>query len=172
MKSMRKLLPVVMIATFIVACKKNNDNPNAVNATDKSFLTQTYLASKTEIQLGKLALAKTSNPNVQSFGQRIITSYKEMQSELMAVADKINFPISDTAFISGQSATPLIELSAPSFDAAYMRNAASNHRNILDQFQNELSNGNNTYVRYYFLNKYIDKIRAYYIEADSISRRL
>ena len=50
MKSMRKLLPVVVIATLFIACKKENDNPNEVNATDKNFLAQTYLAAKTEIQ--------------------------------------------------------------------------------------------------------------------------
>ena len=167
---MRKLLPVVMIATFIVACKKNTDNPNAVNSTDKSFLTQTYLASKAEIQLGKLALNKTGSPTVQSFGQRIMARYKEVQSDLIAVASKINFLLTDTVMISNQTTSALNELNGLAFDMAYMRNVASNQRKTLENFQNELTNGNNTYVRYYFLNKYIDNIRAFYIEADSLSR--
>jgi predicted outer membrane protein len=169
---MRKLLPVVMIATFIVACKKNNDNPNAINPTDKSFLIQTYLASKAEIKLGQLALTKAGSPAVQNFGQRIIADYKELQSDLMAVASKINFPLTDTVLISSRTTSALNELNGSAFDSEYMRSDALSQRNMLDIFQNELNSGNNTYVRYYFLNKYIDQVRAFYIEADSLSRKL
>ena len=171
MKSMRKLLPVVMMATFIISCKKNNDNPNAVNATDKKFLIQTYLASKAEMQAGQLALKK-GNSSVQNFGQRIIADYKNVQSDLIAVANKLNFALTDTVSIEPQAISSLNELNGYSFDTAYTRSSALNQRNTLDIFQNELNNGNNTYLRYYFVNKYVDKIRAYYLEADSLSRSL
>jgi predicted outer membrane protein len=170
-KSMRKLLPVMMMTTFMISCKKNNDNPNAVNSTDKNFIIQTYLASKVQIQAGQLALNK-GNSSVQNFGQKIIAGYKDVQSDLIAVANKLNFSLTDTVSIERQTVSPLNELNGYSFDTAYMRSSALSQRNMLDVFQNELNNGNNTYVRYYFLNKYIDKIKTYYIEADSISRSL
>lgn len=66
----------------------------------------------------------------------------------------------------------LNERNGYSFDTAYMRSRTLSQMNTLNIFQNELNNGNNTYVRYYFLNKYADKIRAYYLEADSILRVL
>lgn len=169
---MRKLLPLLMIATFILSCKKNNDNPNAVNSTDKNFLIQTYLASKAEIQLGQLALNNANNPIVRQFGKKIIAGYKDVQLDLVAVAGKINFPLSDTALISSQSTSALNELTGFAFDTAYIRSRSISQRNTLDVFQDELNGGNNTYLRYYFLNKYIDKIRGYYIEADSLSRVL
>jgi putative membrane protein len=173
MKSMRKLLPLMMMMTaFMISCKKNNDNPNAVNSTDKNFIIQTYLASKAEIQSGQLALNKANSSSVQNFGRRIISGYKDVQSDLIAVANKLNFPLTDTVSISRQAISALNDLNGYSFDTAYMRSRALSQRTTLDIFQNELGNGNNTYLRYYFLNKYIDKIRAYYIEADSLSRTL
>jgi putative membrane protein len=168
---MRKLLPVMMMTTFLISCKKNNDNPNAVNSADKNFIIQTYLASKAEIQAGQLALNK-GNSSIQNFGQKIITGYRSIQSDLITVANKLNFPLTDTVSISRQAISVLNDLNGYSFDTAYMRSSALSQRNTLNIFQKELNDGNNTYLRYYFLNKYIDKIKAYYIEADSLSRTL
>jgi putative membrane protein len=168
---MRKLLPVV-IATLLIACKKDNDNPNEVNSTDKNFLIQTYLAAKGEIQAGQLALNKSGNGMVQSFGQRIIADYKAAQTDLIAVANKLNFSLTDTTMIGNRSISYFDELSGYSFDTAYLQSRMQSQLELLRKFQIELNNGNNTYVRYYFLNKYIDKVRAYYQEADSISRAL
>lgn len=169
MKSMRKLLPVV-IATLLIACKKDNDNPNEVNSTDKNFLVQTYLAAKTEIQVGELALNKSGSGIVQNFGQRIIADYRAAQTDLIAVANKLNLSLTDTATIRINSISSLNELNGYSFDTAYLRSRREDQLNLLGHFQDELNSGNNTYIRYYFLNKYIDKVRAYYEEADSISR--
>jgi predicted outer membrane protein len=116
-------------------------------------------------------LNKANSSAVQNFAQKIIGGYKDVQSDLIAVANKVNFSLTDTVSIERQAIASLNELNGYSFDTAYMRSSASN-QNMLDIFQKELNNGNNTSVRYYFLNKYIDKIKGYYIEADSISRRL
>jgi putative membrane protein len=166
---MRKLLPVV-IATLLIACKKNDRNPNEVNSTDKNFLIQTYLAAKAEIEAGQLALNKSGNAVVQNLGQRIIADYKAAQTDLIAVANKLKFSLSDTATIGSRRITYLNELNGYSFDTAYIQSSMRSQSGLLRNFQDELNNGNNTYVRYYFLNKYIDKVRAYYSEADSISR--
>jgi len=168
---MRKLLPVVL-AIFIIACKKENDNPNTVNPTDKNFLIQTYLASKAETQAGQLALNKSSSVTIQNFGQRMMTDYNAMRTDLIAVANKLNFALTDTSEINAQSVSNLNELNGYSFDTAYVHSRVQTQFNTLSNFQNELNNGNNTYVRYYFLNKYIDKIKTYYLEADSIFRAL
>jgi predicted outer membrane protein len=168
---MRKLLPVV-IATLMIACKKNNDNPNEVNSTDKTFLLQTYLAGKEEIKAGQLAISKTSNAAVKEFGQQIIDGYRMAQSDIVDVANKLNLALTDTVSISTRGSSTLGELSGYSFDTAYIKSRARSQMVMLGIFQNELNNGNNTYVRYYYLNKYIDKVQDYFHKADSLSRAL
>lgn len=169
---MRKLLPVVLIATLMISCKKENDNPNELNSTDKNFLIQTYLVTKEEIRLGQLAINKTNHPPIQNFGQRIIADYKAAQADLKEVANKLHFALTDTVTLGMQSTSSLNELNGYFFDTAYIHSRARSQMNTLGLFQNELNNGNNTYLKYYFLNKYIDKVRSYYQEAESLARSL
>jgi predicted outer membrane protein len=166
---MRMLLPFVVLTTLSIACNKDDDNPNAVNSSDKNFLIQTFQAARAEIKAGGLALINSNSSVVQNFSQRVITDYRSMQSDIKAVADKINFALTDTVALTIQSAN---NVSGYSFDTAYIRSTARNQINLLSIFQNETNTGNNTYVRHYFLNKYVDMIKAYYLEADSIFRTL
>jgi putative membrane protein len=166
---MKKVLPVAVIATLLMSCQKDK-NPNEVNAADKAFILQTYMAGKAEIAAGELALVKSANPIVQNFGQRVIADYRMAQSDLVAVAEKLDLSLTDTVATTIQSVSGLGEFTGISFDTAYLGSRTRSHMNTLSIFQEELNNGNNPYVRYYFLNKYIDKIRAYYSEADSLSR--
>lgn len=169
---MRKLLPVAVIATLLISCQKDETNPNEVNAADKAFLLQTYIAGRAEIDAGSLAVKKTSNPFVRDFGQRIVADYNLAQADLLAVARELGLSLNDTAAIYSESAANLRELSGYSFDTAYVNSRVRTHLVSLNTFQEELNKGNNPYVRYYFFNKYIDKVRAYYQEADSLSRAL
>lgn len=169
MKSMRKLLPVV-IATLLISCSKKSDDPNQVNSTDRNFIVQAYLATRTEIAAGQLTTNQATDPIVRDFGRRIVADYKMIQADLMAVADKINFALGDTGSVQSQAMGNLTELTGRSFDTAYIISRVQSHSSILKIFQEEMNSGNNTYLRYYFLHKHMDKIKNYYLEADSISR--
>jgi putative membrane protein len=169
---MRKLLPVAVVAILMISCSKEKEEPNEVNPTDKAFIVQTYLAGKAEIRAGQLAIDKGSSITVKNFAHQIVADYQLMQSDLIAVANKLNFALTDTATLSAQNISGLAESSGFAFDTAYLGSRARSHLSILSVFQQELNEGNNPYVRYYFLNKYIDKIRGYFREADSLSRAL
>lgn len=169
MKSMRKLLPVV-IATLLISCSKKNEHPNQINSTDKNFIVQTYFATKAEIEAGRLTTSRANDPVVKDFGHRIVTDYEILQADLLAVAEKINFILEDSFFVQAQSITNLSDLSGRSFDTAYINSRVKSHFSLLESFRDEMNNGNNTYLRYYFLHKHMDKIKDYYLEADSIGR--
>jgi len=168
---MRKVLPVV-IATLMIACKKNNDNPNEVNSTDKAFLIQIYQASRDEIKAGKLAMDRANDPAVRRLGEDILAGYQSAQSDLIDVANKLSLSLTDTAMVHAQGGAALGEISSYSFDTAYVQSRTRSQLAILHLFQDELNNGNNPYVRYYFLNRHIDKVRTYLHQADSLSRAL
>jgi putative membrane protein len=168
---MRKLLPVV-ITTLMIACTKNTDNPNEVNATDKSFLIQAYQAGKEEIRTGQLALSQSTNPAIKAFAQNLISGYTDAQSDLLAVASKVGFALTDTFTLRTQTASALTAFNGDSFDTAYAGSRMRSQMKVLSIFQNELNNGNNTYIRYYYFNKYIDQVRKYFRQADSLSKAL
>ena len=168
---MRKLLPVV-ITTLMIACTKSSDNPNEVNATDKAFLVQAYQAGKEEIRTGQMALSQSANPAIKTLAQNLISGYTDAQSDLLAVASKVGFALTDTFSLRTQTASTLTALSGDSFDTAYAGSRMRSQMKVLSIFQNELNNGNNTYIRYYYFNKYVDQVRKYFSQADSLSKAL
>ena len=166
---MRKLLPVV-ITVFLMACNKNEDNPNALNEQDKTFLRQVYASNRYEIEAGQQALNTSTNAGVRSFAADAINLYSAAQNDLRELIAKINFS-PDTTRIPVQA--PLFsDMSGHVFDTAYMKSRVTTHQNMLAVYQNQMNEGNHTYVRYYYFNKYFEGIRSNYLRADSIARAL
>jgi putative membrane protein len=164
-----KILIAVMIAAVVIACNKGTEDPNKVNSQDQNFINQAYLFQQTEIVEGQVALNKTSNADVRTFAQRMVTNYRLAQIDLEAVAKKLNYLIDTSAIANSEE---LATLNGSAFDTSYMNKRLRNEQAMLSQFQNELNAGNNTYVRYYYLNKYLDSLVAYQKEAFRINRSL
>lgn len=167
---MKRMLPVAMMA-LLLSCNKHDDNPNAVNAVDKQFMIQTYLDNRTEIQSSQMALNLSTNSDVRYFANALFRQSSFAQSDLIAVAKQINFSLTDTASENYQSASTTNGTTGYS-DTGYIRNSARILQSSLRSFQNELNEGNNTYLRHYYLNKYVNGIKDYYLLADSLSRKL
>ena len=167
-KIMKRMLPAAIILVLLVSCTKRDDNPNAVNQTDKDFMLQTYFTNKILIQSGKLALNQSNNSSIKYFSQSIVRQSEFAQTDLIAVANKINFNLSDTSKNNPLPANATSEYS----DAVYIKNNAAVLQSFLLVFQKELNEGNNTYLRYYYLNKYVGGIKEFYLFADSLSRKL
>jgi putative membrane protein len=166
---MRKLLPVV-ITTLLIACSKNTDHPNEINSADRSFIVQTFIAARNEITAGELTTNRSSDPVIKNFARELIADYTMMQEDLIAVVNKIDLALADTVLFAVQAPSALSELSGYAFDTAYMNSRVESHLATLKIFQDEMNNGNNTYLRYYFLHKHMDKVKVYYLKADSIAR--
>lgn len=166
---MRKLLPV-MIALSLIACNKNEDNPNTLNDQDKAFLTQVYASNRNEIEAGQIALNTSSKETVRSFASDAVNFYTAAQKDLRELISKISFN-PDTTRIPVQGSL-FADLGGYTFDTAYMKSRVLTHRNLLAVYQNQMNEGNHPYVRYYYFNKYFEGIRTNYLKADSIARDL
>jgi predicted outer membrane protein len=156
---------------MLFSCYKNDD-PNLLNKTDKEFLLRTYLQSRMEIEAGQLALGRGHHPSVYQFAQKLITHYTATREDVMTVAQEIGYNLSDTASLQLLNTSGLELIAGSSFDTAYLNSCISSHHEILNSFQKEFNEGNNTYVRYYLINRHIDKVKEYLVEADSLSRTL
>lgn len=165
---MKTLLPLIAIAALF-SCNKHHENPNEVNASDRNFIFQAYLSNRAEIKAGQSGLAKSTNAGVINFSRSLIDQYSAAQQDLVEVAKALKYSWGDTSFISVQNFS---EYSGHAFDTAFMKSRVRAHMSSLNNFQSELNSGNNPYLRYYYLNKYIDKVRSFFATADSISRTL
>jgi len=125
------------------------ENNRSMNMTsDKKFAMDAAVGGMAEVELGKLATQKATNPDVKQFGQRMVDDHGKANDELKTVASKESIDL-PTSLDSKHQATVdrLSKLSGADFDKAYVREMVKDHDMDVKEFQKEAQNGQNTSVR-------------------------
>src|SRR5207248_985091 len=63
------------------------------NSKDQQFVQHAARDGLAEVQLGQMAAERASNPEVQRFGQRMVTDHTKANQELMTLAQSKNIAI-------------------------------------------------------------------------------
>jgi putative membrane protein len=108
---------------------------------DKKFLTQASQGNYDEIQLGKLAEEKATNPAVKRFGERMVTDHTKLTEKMKPFADE--WGIAAPTALSSDAQKEYDNLKGKSgadFDKAYISDMVSDHSKDLDAFTKEVKN--------------------------------
>jgi putative membrane protein len=91
-----------------------------------------------EVELGKLATERGSNPDVKQFGQRMGDDHTKANDQLKEVASSKNISL-PTSLNAKDQATKLklSTLSGAAFDRAYMSDMVTDHTQDVSEFRNE-----------------------------------
>jgi putative membrane protein len=129
--------------------KTMGENNRAMNQTsDKKFAMDAAVGGMAEVELGKLAAEKASNPDVKQFGQRMVDDHGKANDELKTVASKETIDLPASLDAKHQATVDkLSKLSAADFDKAYVKEMVKDHDTDVKEFQKEAQNGQNTSVR-------------------------
>jgi len=121
-----------------------NTKQSATTAGDSHFAREAASGGMLEVQLGQLAVQKSSNDRVKQFGQRMIDDHKKAGDELKNVASKDNISLPG-AMSAKDKATydSLSKLSGTAFDRAYMKDMVKDHTMDVSSFQKEANSGSN-----------------------------
>ena len=96
-----------------------------------------------EVQLGQMAAERATNPEVQRFGQRMVTDHTKANQELMALAQFKNISIAtgnrSNSIRRLQSA--LAQKQGTDFDRAYMRDMVTDHEKAVQLFSTAAKEG-------------------------------
>jgi putative membrane protein len=106
---------------------------------DKNFLTQASQGNYDEIQLGKLAEQKATNPAVKSFGRRMITDHTKLAAKMKPFAEQ--WGVAEPTGLSSDAQKEydkLQGLSGNDFDKEYIDDMVSDHSKDLDAFTKEV----------------------------------
>lgn len=106
---------------------------------DKKFLTEASQGNYDEIQLGKLAEQKATNPDVKTFGHRMVTDHTRLGEKMKPYADQ--WAISAPSSLSPDAQKEYDKLqgmSGADFDKEYMSDMVSDHTKDLDAFTKEV----------------------------------
>jgi len=99
---------------------------------------QTVNDGVAEVQMGKPAVEKASNPQVKQFGQSMIDDHTKAGDQLKSVASKDNITLpADLNAKDKATYDSLSKLSGTAFDRAYMRDMVKDHQTDVNEFQKE-----------------------------------
>jgi putative membrane protein len=131
-----------------------NQNPdmNAPNGqttpTDKVFVENALKGGMAEVQLGQLALQKSSNDDVKQFAQKMIDDHTKMGDQMKPIAQQIGVKIPNGPSSKDKSTIAKLQvLNGDAFDKAYIKDMVKDHKTDLNDFKSEAQNGSNPAVK-------------------------
>lgn len=124
------------------------DDDNGLPASDRTFVLAAARGGLEEVQLGKLAAGKAVDPDVKSFGQRMVDDHSKANDKLrQAVSDKgVSLP-SDLDRKARAEVDRLAKLEGSAFDRAYVRMMVKDHVKDVADFNRESSTAHDPQVR-------------------------
>jgi putative membrane protein len=122
-----------------VATLPYSDADFVVDATDRCIL---------EIQLGKISLTNSSNPNVKDFGQMMINDYTKTNNELMAIGKLKDFVLPPSPSQRNiKRIKNLNDKTGKEFDKHYINFMISNHKSTISLFENASKNSTDVDIK-------------------------
>lgn len=106
--------------------------------TDAQILAMLAAANQGEIDAGKMASTKATNPSVKSFARDMVTAHTKMLNDGNALAKKLNITpdtaAADSLNMMNQSTAATLTAAAKgaAFDSAYVNAQVAGHEYVLD----------------------------------------
>ncbi|QQL51394.1 DUF4142 domain-containing protein [Mucilaginibacter ginkgonis] len=114
----------------------------AVDQGDAKFATDAANGGMAEVALGKLALTKSTNPDVKGFANMMVNDHGKANADLMALAKAKNITLPATVDEEHQKkADDLSKMSGKDFDKAYVDAMVDGHKKTLDLMNSEAKDG-------------------------------
>lgn len=126
-----------------------NDHGGAVNTAEQEFVTKAAQADRAEVELGRMALQKSNNPEIKQFAQRMIDDHSQNQQQVDSLAAKLSINKQGLSAEQQQEADRLSRLSGDQFDRAYAKLMLEDHRKDVGEFQREQRTAKDSEVKSY-----------------------
>jgi putative membrane protein len=114
----------------------------AVDAGDANFATEAAVSGLAEVELGKVALAKSSNTKVKDFANMMVNDHGKANEELKAIATAKSITLPTALDEKHQKVSnDLNALSGKDFDKKYVAEMVDGHKKTLDLMEKEAKDG-------------------------------
>ncbi len=117
-------------------------------SADTAFAMKAAQGGLAEVQLGKMAAEKGSDPDVKAFGQQMVDDHTKAGDQLKAVAQQENMTLPETLNSKDQAIYDrLSKLSGAAFDKAYIADMVKDHEMDVKEFQKEATHGKDSNIK-------------------------
>jgi len=130
--------------------EKTNENTidNRKQEKDAQFLVDAAEISLEEIELGKLAQTKSTDPEVKKVGQMMVTDHTKSLNELKDLASKKGISIPTTLTKDGQDEfNKLSDKKESDFNEDYCDITVKGHKKAIDKFENASNNAEDSEIK-------------------------
>jgi putative membrane protein len=110
---------------------------DSTKSADKTFIKDASEGSLAEVNFAKLALAKSKDPNVRKFAERMITDHEKLIADMKPFTVKYHVTPSGTPIMDHAKYEELKMKSGTDFDRAYVEAMVKDHTDDLEKFIKE-----------------------------------
>jgi len=119
-----------------------------LTGADRQFVLEAAAGGMAEVELGRLAASKGTNPDVKAFGQRMVDDHSKANDKLKTIATEEGVTL-PTA-LKGEMKTlhdKLSKASGAAFDKMYMSHMVKDHVKDVKEFEKESKSGKDVDVK-------------------------
>jgi putative membrane protein len=145
------LIAAVTMMCCFTACSKNDPvKTDAPNGTDEEFVVQAAYTNRAAINLGELAMFKSSNDSVKTLAQNLISGHTTAMNKLNTATAQYSYQLPTGMDTAHQALRlQLLSLSGRSFDSAYIYSQVSDLERAVNLFNYEKRVGNAPPIKSY-----------------------
>jgi len=163
-------LAIVLLSAFYTAGK--NIRSNLPDQPDTSYVSQTTYINLGEVDAGNLAIQRSSNTAVKSFGEMLVNDHQKAQTDLMNIAKNAGYDLpAETDQEHKDLLSMLQTLNGPAFDSAFIYTMLQGHDKAIMVQQNEMQTGSDQALKDYAAG-ILPVITMHRDHADSLARML
>ena len=105
-----------------------------VSSGDKDFVKDIATASTAEVELGRIAADRASNPEVKQFAQKMVDDHTKANDELASLASQHSIPVANEMDDKHRDLRDkLAKLQGMEFDREYINAMVDGHNDVLDK---------------------------------------
>jgi putative membrane protein len=167
-------VPLFVSITIALMCLPGTmmsqmNHGSKLDPADQKFIREAAQGGLAEVELGKLAVEKSSSESVKKFGQRMVDDHSKANDELKKVAEDKGVTLPESLSPKDEMLKErLSKLSGSSFDTTYMENMVKDHKKDVADFQHESKNGKDPDVKQ-FAAKTLPTLDSHLREAERIA---
>jgi putative membrane protein len=151
---------------------KTSTSTSTLSSSDNKFVKDAAEGGMMEVELGRIAASKGTNPDVKTFGQRMVDDHSKANDQLKQVASSKGITLPASLPASKQKEVDKYnKLSGAAFDSAYIHHMVSDHKKDVAEFKKESKNGKDTDVKSFATNT-LPTLEDHLKMAEDISSKL
>lgn len=164
------LLTLILSSSAALVLAKERGASNSLSQADQEFIKKAAQGGNAEVELGRLAAQKASDPQVKNFAQHIVRDHSKANQKLNAIAKKKGVSVPDSLSEEDtQLKNTLSSLTGAEFDKQYLSAMRDDHQKDIDEFQAESTQGQDADIKS-FASQALPTLKRHLAMAQSIAK--